>query len=528
MRHYSTTHTRLLLAICVMALVGLDTAEPGAGASDAQRERAATMAGPQSPGPHFVPADLPRFTGREAEQPFADRRGMRLSEWRLLYASGDAEPELLYQTNRLLLGAAWSPDSRHITALYETHGDPGAAGALLGLVAPEQLLLEFAFLHGLVTFDLRTSPVGVREELLVGGFAYFGLSPDWTYIAMQRSETRDRDAIYIVDRSGQAWRLEGVGDKPSLYGWVPDGSGLLVQAPIDGEDGLTSLYIVPLDGGTPQRFEVAQGPGFILPMAWSPDGQRLAYLISIRGELFVLDRALETSRRLGASRAWRGEDPQWGPHGDVVVVGGDLVDVATGEVMVSPVAPYEAASAALSPDGRYFAVAEDPNDFCGGSSRLPPPCGRNPERSGFLSEDNRVCLHDRQTGETRHVQACGQGLAARVGWLGQGRTLLIWQVRGEYPDDNARSYAIDLLDLETGRRIALTDGQETHADAVVSPDGSAVIVIGERLRIYTAAGDLLREIVPPAGFDVPFAQWSPDGTSFTYILGSAGFFPVYP
>ena len=74
----------------------------------------------------------------------------------------------------------------------------------------------------------------------------------------------------------------------------------------------------------------------------------------------------------------------------------------------------------------------------------------------------------------------------------------------------------------------LTQGREFHANAVIAPDGSRILVTGERLRVYNADGVLLRELVPPEGFDVADAAWSPDSASFTYILGPAGFEPVYP
>jgi hypothetical protein len=44
-------------------------------------------------------------------------------------------------------------------------------------------------------------------------------------------------------------------------------------------------------------------------------------------------------------------------------------------------------------------------------------------------------------------------------------------------------------------------------------------VTGTTLRVYTIDGVLEREIVPPDGQLVTAAAWSPDGSSFSYIVG---------
>jgi Tol biopolymer transport system component len=480
----------------------------------------------QPDGPHFVPVDPPRYTGAEPAHPYEEPRSHVPLEWQLLLVRGDAEPELLYQTGRYLVRADWSPDGRELVAVYETFGqpEPGTEDEWRRR-GFEAVFLEFAYLRGLVSFDVSVSPPTGREELITNHFPRLGPSPDHSRIALQRDEEMGRRTVYTIDRAGRAVRLDGVGDHPGLYGFLPDSSGLLVQVPIADSPDRSRFYLVPFDGRPATRFEVPLGRGFVLSLEWSPEGGRLAYRIA--GDLYLFDRATGDVRLLASNPDWRGRDPHWSRNGAEIILGGNLIDAATGRVLVSLGAPYPAADAALSADGRYFAVAEDPTfaSVRGQEFPCPPAPGEGPLR---LNPDNRVFLHDRQTGETRLLQECGQGLTAHLQWLADGRHLIISQQPEQAPVQYARGYSLTLVDIETGRKTPLTDGRELHADAIVSPRGDRVIVVGERLRLYTSTGELLREIVPPEGFDVPMAVWSPDGSSFAYVLGPAGWFPVYP
>lgn len=453
--------------------------------------------------------------------PYASARDLGPMEWRLLLVRGAHEPELLYQTGRFVMGTQFSKSGRHVFMQFETFTLPSESEEeLQRLSEPERLDLFFnhAFLRGIIEFDVAASPVSARERIFVGGFPYFGLSPDETLIAVQQQSRRGFEVL-VGRGNGPAVRVDGLDGRGVTHGWIPDGSGLVVRAPVNSTEP-TLLYLVPLSGGPVEQIEVGRPfvrrPG----IAWSPDGQVLA-LVS-EGELFLYDRKMATSRMIAANPMWQRRQPVWTPRGDAIIVDGSVVDVATGRTLASAETKFEILATELSPDQQRLAVLELPEPAFR-SSCLPATDTR-----GRLTDDNRILILDRQTGETRVVLDCGRGVTGRIRWMPDGRHLLIWQEPGQIPVDSARGYAITLLEIATGATTPLTDGREVHADAIVAPDGSRILVHGERLRKYTADGTLLREIVPPAGFDVPNAAWTPDGVSYVYVLGPLGFEPVYP
>jgi len=322
-------------------------------------------------------------------------------------------------------------------------------------------------------------------------------SPDGSRLALEvmPDDSHVTWETYVTDRSRRGWKLEGLGDKVRLAGWLPDGSGLLVYT-VEGptiEDGL--LYLVPLTDGpaAPVAPEVVKN----YLAEWSPDGTRLAYVS--HGDLHVFDRASGESRRITSGAGYRFGRPKWSADGSEVALRGDLIDLGTGHVVASLVPPELTSASDLSPDGRYFVATE----LCEGSY-----------------SQNRIHLYDREAGETRLLRDCDQVAVPR--WLPDGHRLLL-TVPNCWGCETV-TFSITSMDVESGNVVPLTNGLEPHAAAYVSPDGSRLMVTGKALRLYTEDGQLLRELAAPEDFDVAAAAWSPDGSSFVYVVGPAGFF----
>jgi len=435
---------------------------------------------PEAPSVRFVPAEPPFFTGEESTDPFAGERPGPTG-WSVYLVRGDGQPELISQTNRWVWDLQWAADGRTVMAPFHSRT---AAG--------------LAWFSGIMFFDVAGPTVGT-SELVVEGTRLLYPSPDSSHLALEVMPDDSRVAwdIYVTDRSRRGWKLEGLGDEVRLIGWLPDGSGLLVYT-VEGptiEEGL--LYLVPLTDGpaTPVAPEVVEN----YHVAWSPDGTRLAYVSD--GDLHVFDRASGQSRPITSGAGYRFGRPKWSTDGSEVVLAGDLIDLATGAVVASLVPPERSGdtASALSADGRYFVATE----LCEGSY-----------------PQNRIHLYDREAGETRLLRDCDQMAVPR--WLPDGHRLLLtapscWGCE-------TVSFSITSMDVESGNVLPLTNGLEPHAAAYVSPDGSRLMVTGKALRLYTEDEQLVRELAVPEDFDVADAAWSPDGSSFIYVVGPAGFF----
>jgi hypothetical protein len=75
------------------------------------------------------------------------------------------------------------------------------------------------------------------------------------------------------------------------------------------------------------------------------------------------------------------------------------------------------------------------------------------------------------------------------------------------------------VDAASGAMKPLTVAPEAGARAFVSPDGSRFLMTGDRLRVVSASGVVLRDLgAPPESYRFTKAAWSPDGSSFSYIV----------
>src|SRR4051812_29814413 len=143
---------------------------------------------------------------------------------------------------------------------------------------------------------------------------------------------------------------------------------------VTDRSGIPRLEVAPLDGGTPM---VLSGPTEeVVSVAWSPDGARLAYLVSPGGsicaELHVV-RADGTGHRVIAGEdpratvfagGWTGPDSYAcsiaagdGPDADIV-----LVDAATGEQRVLATGGFLSVTS-VSADQRFVLARRGPRGY---------------------------------------------------------------------------------------------------------------------------------------------------------------------
>jgi dipeptidyl aminopeptidase/acylaminoacyl peptidase len=431
---------------------------------------------------------------------------------------GDAEPRLLHETGRRLSGLAWRPDGESLlVAARSKKIDPPPEARGPYYIQALRGLLELDAQDGTVqaewmqevTHDLFPSPADDRAVL-------------------QASDGK----LYLLEPSGPSLKLEGLGDRLAFAGWSPKGDSMLVFSyetvthphPVDGR-----LYVVPLTDGEALGVEPPLDDFQRESASWAPDGSRFAFVAGAqfndfegwraRGDLYVYEVATGVTSRLTSERGYGGTRPVWSRDGALLTIDGDLIDVAGGLVASPAQPPMQPMGAAISPDGRYFVVAEDP--YAGD----PLPCPQDRLR-------NRTHVYDAQTGGTRIALDCDDGYhvvrtwdfawSRAERWLAGGRELVVHTTPIYCCHTSPTSLSI--LNVETGELRTLIERDEGNLDAEVSPDGARVLVRGGGPRVFAADGSLLRAFEVPEGYEVYDVAWSPDGTKFAYLVVPLSFF----
>lgn len=206
----------------------------------------------------------------------------------------------------------------------------------------------------------------------------------------------------------------------------------------DGDRNVDQLWLVSADGGEPRR--LTAGPGDTSP-AWSPDGDRLAFLRD--GQVAVLDLDGGEPERLTDLPLGAGT-PRWSPDGRRIAFS-------------APVDPNGGARGPMVSDGLDYQV-----DGAG--------------MYGAIRE--QVHVLDLDSREVRPFTD-GPESAGTPAWSPDGRTLAFTRRAGADADLRYRT-PVHLLDVDTPhdrpRVLAFTDGLAATVDWVA--DGSALLVIG--------------------------------------------------
>jgi Tol biopolymer transport system component len=120
---------------------------------------------------------------------------------------------------------------------------------------------------------------GSGQRLVVARPSTEEWSPEWSPTGRTIAFVTDRDGnreIYAmnVDGSGQRNLTRSPqrdGEDGQRFLWSPDGSRIAFAS---NRDGNTEVYVMNADGSGQRR--VTRSPAFDEPLAWSPDGRRLA------------------------------------------------------------------------------------------------------------------------------------------------------------------------------------------------------------------------------------------------------------
>jgi Tol biopolymer transport system component len=137
-------------------------------------------------------------------------------------------------------------------------------------------------------------------------------SPDWREAAAVVSDNARGYLLALVALGGTVATLDSA--FPTQPAWSPDGERLAYVGPDE------ALYVIRSDGG--DRRELAAHIYPYSSPAWSPDGSNIAFVVG--NDVFIVPSAGGDARNLTASLQGRHVDPVWSPRGDALAVNSDF------------------------------------------------------------------------------------------------------------------------------------------------------------------------------------------------------------
>ena len=243
----------------------------------------------------------------------------------------------------------------------------------LQLLGPDSYQVRFHLFDvykgkSLAGYSFRTNRQGLRRvahqisdiiyEKLTGRKGVFSTSI--AYVTAIRKGNSFSYALSVADADGYNEQVILDAPQPLMSpAWSPDGQRL---AYVSFETGRSAIYIQ--DVGTARRTRVASFKGINSAPAWSPDGRKLAFTSSKNGnaDIYVLDLGSRKVTRITTSRAIDTE-AAWSPDGGSIVFTSDRGgSPQIYQVSIGPSGPtgrprrvtYEGsynARASFSPDG---------------------------------------------------------------------------------------------------------------------------------------------------------------------------------
>jgi len=334
----------------------------------------------------------------------------------------------------------------------------------------------------------------------------------------------------------------------------PDGTQVAFSC---NRTGRWEIYLMPLDGSAPP-WQVTTGPGAKFAPRWSPNGQRLAYILDMDGgelfDIYVCDLAIgrhtnltpDTPDAIQPDYAWSSDGSciafisnRSGRFDTYVIpaAGGPGFRTSPGSLEAVSVHaeacrvfsfPYPDHKVCWSPDGRWLAVVantsgQDYDTFIvpakGGEPRLisdarGPAHAKNPcwcpdsTRVAFASNLNgffNIAIYQVETERIRWVTE-GEGEKEHPTWSPDGRRLA-------YIVSHGPMTALAVLDLEKGSRATYQVEPGVHYQPRFTIDGTHLIFPFDNSRrlcglwlLSLTDGSLhpLTGSLPPGLEDAPF------------------------
>lgn len=175
------------------------------------------------------------------------------------------------------------------------------------------------------------------------------------YVTVEGSAPRERFLLQVADSDGHDPKTILESPQPIMSpAWSPDGNRL---AYVSFEEKRSMIYVQNLWSG--RRKRIAEHAGINSAPAWSPDGGRLAMTLSREGnsEIYIHDLASGDLRRLTRHTAIDTE-PGWSPDGGTIV----FTSSRAGTPQIYRIRTAGGIAERVTFDGKYNAGASYSND----------------------------------------------------------------------------------------------------------------------------------------------------------------------
>ncbi len=240
--------------------------------------------------------------------------------------------------------------------------------------------------------------------------------------------------------------------------------------------------------------------------AWSPDGAKIAFTATARGDLWVMNADGSGLRRLTDSRPgtpnYGARQPAWSPDGRTIAFGYGYVGISLIEADGTRLRPFVRGysfAADWSPGGRWIAYA------AGGELNGTSIWVKSPDGSKRRLVAERPCCNYSFNDPT---------------WSPDGERMVF--TVGQAPDSNPVENYLAVVDRFRGPVKRLTVGRRYPADPDWSPDGRRIVVSDwsriagtqPKIVLLTPRTGVIRRI----GTGVT-PSWSPDGRRIAFSRG---------